>query len=811
MEVVLTMLLQDLRYSLRRLVRTPGFTLTAILTLALGIGANTAIFSAVNALLLRPYPFPKLDRLMLLREADPNHPGEDRAAPADYVDIRTQGRAFSDIAAFRFGDFNLGNESGTGAVEGYLVTTNLFQMIGARPLLGRSLSSDDDEEGRNLVAVISHNTWRERFASDPSVVGKTVRLNGRNTNIVGVMPAGFHYPLGAEIWMPLTFTLVDRADRLSRNLSLLAFLKDGVSRKQAEAELQAFSNQFQRQYPTTNIHRTATLLPLREEQYVYTAPMFLMLQAAAGFVLLLACANLLNLLLAQAVGRRREIAVRSALGADRLRLARLFTGETMLLTLLAVSFAVSISFISVTAIRNGMPSGMTKWIAGWSDIHLDARVLSFASGLALVLALAFGIAGTFQASRMDVSAALKESSRSSTGSRAQHRVLSGLVITQVVLALVLLAGAASAIRSVFALSQLYKGFDPNDLLTLEVGLPKQSYSDATKIASFYERALQQTQSVPQVDSAALAANIPASNVDSEGVTFEIQGRNSLRASEAPTGDLQVVSPDFFPTLGINLLQGRPFSEDDGRNAPHVAIVSERLALRSWPNSTPIGQSLKLSVDNGKAVTVVGVVSEVKLNWYDPKPRPTIYLPYLQAPRASLTLVAHIRPGGRSAGPEIRRRLQQLDPEIALNEIRPLTSEISDSLAPIRIIGWLMLVFGAVALGLSTIGIYGMLSHRVAQRTHEFGVRIALGATSDNLFRQVLGEALTLAGIGLALGLPVAYGLNLLAASQLFGLNGLSWPMLATFTAGILLVALLAALVPARRAMRSDPILALRFE
>jgi len=407
---------------------------------------------------------------------------------------------------------------------------------------------------------------------------------------------------------------------------------------------------------------------------------------------------------------------------------------------------------------------------------------------------------------MDVSAALKESSRSSTGSRAQHRVLSGLVITQVVLALVLLAGAASAIRSVFALSQLYKGFDPNDLLTLEVGLPKQSYSDATKIASFYERALQQTQSVPQVDSAALAANIPASNVDSEGVTFEIQGRNSLRASEAPTSDLQVVSPDFFPTLGINLLQGRPFSEDDGRNAPHVAIVSERLAC-SWPNSTPIGQSLKLSVDNGKAVTVVGVVSEVKLNWYDPKPRPTIYLPYLQAPRASLTLVAHIRPGGRSAGPEIRRRLQQLDPEIALNEIRPLTSEISDSLAPIRIIGWLMLVFGAVALGLSTIGIYGMLSHRVAQRTHEFGVRIALGATSDNLFRQVLGEALTLAGIGLALGLPVAYGLNLLAASQLFGLNGLSWPMLATFTAGILLVAL----VPARRAMRSDPILALRFE
>jgi putative ABC transport system permease protein len=347
-----------------------------------------------------------------------------------------------------------------------------------------------------------------------------------------------------------------------------------------------------------------TVLPLREEQYIYTAPMFLMLQAAAGFVLLLACANLLNLLLAQAVSRRREIAVRTALGADRLRLARLFTGETMLLALLAVSFAVSISFISVTAIRNGMPSGMTKWIAGWSDIHLDGRVLSFASVLALILAVGFGLAGTFHASRMDVSAALKESSRGSTGSLAQHRVLSGLVVTQVVLAIVLLAGAASAIRSVFALSQLYKGFDPDDPLTLEVGLPKQSYSDATKIVSFYERALQQVRSVPQVDSAALASNLPASNVDSEGVTFEIQGLNSSRASEEPTGDLQVVSPDFFPTLRINLLKGRPFSEDDGRNSSHVAIVSERLAVRSWPNSTPIGQSLKLSVDSGNAVTVL---------------------------------------------------------------------------------------------------------------------------------------------------------------------------------------------------------------
>lgn len=805
------MLLQDLCYSLRRLARAPGFTLTAILTLALGIGANTAIFSTVNALLLRPYPFPRLDRLMLLREADPSQPGDDHTAPADYFDLRIQAQAFSDIAAFRFAAFNLGDESGRGAVEGYRVTPNLFQMIGAQPLLGRNLARDDAAEGRNLVALISHNTWRERFASDPSIVGKTVRLNGRNTYIVGVMPAGFHYPLGAEIWTPLTFTPAEKSDRSSRNLSLLASLKEGVSRTHAEAELQALSNQFQRQYPASNAHRNATLLPLREEQYTYTAPMFLMLQAAAGFVLLLACANLLNLLLAQAVSRRHEIAVRSSLGATRLQLARLFAGETLLLTVFAVCLAVSVSFASIIAIRNGMPSGMTKWIAGWSDIHLDANVLSFATALGLVLALVFAIAGTLHSSRMEVGAALKENSRTSSGSRAQNRVLSGLVITQVIFAVVLLAGAASAIRSVFALSQLYKGFDPDHLLTLQMALPKQTYTDAARIASFYERALQQTQSSPQVSSAAFAANIPASNVDSEAVTFEIRGRESLRGGEAPGADLQVVSPDFFSTLRMGLKQGRTFSENDGRNSPRVAVVSESLATRSWPNSTPIGQSLKMSSNNADPVTVVGVVSDLKLNWYDPKPHPTIYLPYLQAPRASLTLLARMKPGAGGAAPEIRRQLQQLDPEIALNEIQPLTSEIADSLAPIRIIGWLMFVFGAVALGLSTIGIYGMLSHRVARRTHEFGVRIALGATANDLFRHVVGEALTLAGIGLGLGLPLAYGLNLVAASQLFGLNGLHWSMLAVFTVGIVLVAMLAALVPARRAKRSDPILALRYE
>ena len=805
----MSMLLQELRHSFRRLVRTPGFTLTAILTLALGIGANTSIFSTVSALLLRPYPFPKLDRLMLLREADLNQPGQDTVAAADYLDFRAQVRAFSDIAAFRFGDFNLGTNSGTGSIEGYHVTTNLFHLIGTQPLLGRNLMPDDDQQGRNLVVVISHDTWRERFASDPSAVSKTVQINGHTAEIVGVMPAGFHYPLGAEIWMPLTMTQADRADRSARDFSVLAVLRDGVSRQQAEAELQAVNSQLQHHYPNTNLHRTAALLPLREEQYTYTAPMFLILQAAAGFVLLLASANLLNLMLAQSVIRQREIALRSALGANRLRLARVFTGETVLLALMALSVAVIVSIITTTAIRNDMPPGMTKWIAGWSDIHLDGRVLSFAAALALVLAVVFGIARTFYASQTNISDALKESSRAATGSRKQNRVLSGLVVTQVVFAVVLLAGAASAIRSVFLLSELYYGFDPDNLLTLEISLPK-GYGGPLKVASFYERALQQIKALPDVESAAFATNLPASNVDCPRVTYEIPGRNALRGAQLPSSDLEIISPDFFSALRLNLLEGRPFTSSDRRDSPLVAILSKSLAINTWPNSTPIGQTLKLN--NGRdVVTVVGVVSDLKLNWYDPRTRPTIYLPYQQTEPNSLTLAARIRPRGPSAANEIRRQLQELDPEIALNEIRPLTLEISDALAPIRIIGWLMLVFGAVALLLSTIGIYGMFSHRVARRTHEFGVRVALGATSGDLFRQILTESLTLACAGLALGLPAAYGLNLFAASQMFGLNGLNWSMLAAFSVGILLIAVLSALVPARRAMRSDPIRALRYE
>jgi putative ABC transport system permease protein len=803
--------LSTVGYAFRRLRRSPGFAVTAILTLALGIGANTAIFSTVNTLLLRPYPFPTLNRLVLIREASPNEPGEDRVAPADFLDWQSQSKACDQFAAFRFGAFNLSAEEGqTAAVEGYHVSPSLFQMIGAQPLLGRTFSADEGQQGKDMVAVISHTTWRQRFGSAADVVGKTVVLNGHNTTIVGVMPAGFHYPLGAEIWMPLTLSASDRVDRSSRKIFVLASLRGYSSLNAAESELQAIARQLARQYPATNTTRTVSLLRLREEQYSYTAPMFLLLQAAAGFLLLLACANLLNLMFAQAVTRRREIALRGALGADHFDLARLFTIESLMLALLALGIAVSVSIAAVTAIRNGMPYGMTKWIAGWSDIRVDTPVLWFAAGIALALALLFAIGSTSLGSKVNLNQALKEGSGTSTGDRRLHRALAGLVVVQVVLSVVLLAGAGSAIRSFFRLENLYRGFNPDKLLVLEISLPKQSYSESSKIIGFYENAVRQTSAISGVESASLAANLPASNVESERVRFQITGRAPLRLEEMPSADLQVVSADFAHALQIPMLRGRFISDSDGPDSPRAVVISQTMAQRFWPQGDPIGHSVKLE-GNTVPATIVGVASDVKLNWFDPQVRSAVYVSYMQRPRNSLRLVVRSISNEATLPTAIRRQVQQIDSSVVLNEVHPMTREIADSLAPIRIIGWLMLVFGGVALSLSTLGIYAVLSHRVARRTREFGLRMAMGATSDDLLKLILRESLRLAAIGLSIGMPLAVAVNLFGASQLFGLNGLNAPMLLAFAAGILIVSGAAGYFPARRAMQCDPAEALHYE
>ena len=803
--------LSDVGCAFRRLRRSPGFAITAILTLALGIGANTAIFSTVNTLLLRPYSFPDLNRLVLLRESSTKQPGEQRVCAADFLDWQRQSKSFEQFAAFRFDAFNMSaEEESVAAVEGYIVTPNLLQMIGAQPVLGRTFLPEDGEEGKNLVAILSHTTWAERFGSAPDIVGKTVVINGRNTTIIGVMAAGFHYPLGAEIWMPLTLTPNDTVDRSTRNLYVLGRLRDGASISAADSELRALNSRLQNEYPPTNSGRDVSLLRLREEQYSYTAPMFLVLQAAALFVLLLACANLLNLIFAQAVTRRREIAVRAALGARKTDLARLFSGEGLLLSFFALAIAVSVSIAAVTVIRNGMPYGMTKWIAGWSDIRVDARVLWSASALAFMLAILMAVGLTVSGSKVNLNEALKESSGATTGDRRLHRTLAGLVVVQVVLSVVLLAGAGSAIRSFFQLENLYRGFNPEDLLVLEISLPRKAYAEPAKIRAFYESVLRVARVVPGVKSASLAANLPASNVDSERVRFEISGRTSLRPEEMPSADLQTASADFLRGLQIPLRQGRFISESDGPQSQRVIAITESMAQKFWPGGNAIGQNLKLDPDMSSA-KIIGVVGDVKLNWFDPQARPTIYVPYTQRPKSSMRLLVRQTSAQSPLGNSIRQEVQRVDPSVVINDVHPFTREIADSLAPIRIVGWLMLVFGGVALGLSTIGIYAVLSHRVARRTREFGLRMAMGATSEDLLYLVLRESLKLASMGLLIGLPLAIAINVLAASQLFELNGLNAPMLIAFATAVLGVSLAAGYFPARRAMQGDPSEALHYE
>ncbi len=802
---------QDLKYAARTLGKKPGFAAVAVLTLALGLGANTAIFSVVNALLLRPYPFPGLDRLVLLRPTDHGRAADDfRIAPADFLDLKSETQSYEQMSAFRYGDYSLTGAGLPESVAAAAVMPNFFDVIGVQPALGRGFAAEEDQPGRDRVAVLSHGYWQRRFAGDPSLIGKTLQLNGRSCTVVGIMPPRYAYPLAVELWLPLALSTEEKTERSAQSLHGIGRLRAGVSLKQASAELGAFAARLAERYPKTDAGRGLDLLRLREEQYRFTAPLFLMLQLAAIFVLLLACANLANLLFARVIARQKEIAIRTSLGANRRQMAQLFLIETLLLSLGAGGLAVAVSSWTVDLIRTSLNSGYTKYVAGWNDIRVDNAVLLFTLLLAVLVGVVFGIATATQSSQIHLNETLKEGSG---GPLFGHsRLRSALVSVQVVLAMVLLVGAGLMIKGFVHLVGVYQGLDPVGVLRLEISLPKQKYAEDVQVTAFYEQTLRSVSALPGVQSAAVAVNTPASNVDNDRAPFQIEGHPARSASEMPVADLQVISADFFRTLRIPLRAGRAFSEQDRNGTLRVAIISQSMARRFWPGKDPLDQRVKLGAANSDSpwLTIVGVVGDVKQNWWDPQPKPTVYRPYLQAPERTMAFLVRSSGDMASAETAVREEVHRLDPELAPNEINTMEKEIADALGPIRIIGILMMVFGSVALALSAVGVYGVLAQAVAQRTREFGIRLALGANSGDLLRLVLRQALMLAGVGLAAGLPIAFALSRAMEAFLFGVVALNLGVLAGFML-LLAVALAAGYFPARRAMRVDPLVALRHE
>lgn len=807
-------LLADVRYGFRALRKSPGFTAISVLTLALGIGANTAIFSMVNALLLHPYNFRDLDRLVRVWEDRGIDEGYDARymAAGDAEDLSANSQVFEKFTTYRMQSFSMGMGSEMQPVLGGKVSAEFFDVFGVRPANGRVFTVAESQPGLDQAAIVSYGFWQRRFGGDPAMLNKTISLNGRVYTVVGIMPRDFDYPVPVELWVPLALSPEEKRDRTQLTESALAKLKSGVSLAAARAAMAGLSHRMEQEYPKTNSGRIATVLQLRKELYLFTLPLFLLLQIAAGFVLLLACANLANLVFARMIGRQREIALRAALGASRGRLGQLFLSETLLFSFVAGIVAVAASFASVRALRTSIPAGWTKWVPGWDGIRVDGNVLAFAVLIALGVGVILGLATMLHASRMEPNKTLKETG-TGTVTPEKRRVRGALVVTQVMFALVLLVCAGLTIQGFVRLASVYQGFEPASILRIEISLPEKPYADKVKAENFYKELLRGSSSLGGVQHAALVTNPPASNVDNDTSYFMIEGQPALKTGEMPSADLQIASPGFFDALKIPLVAGRILLDADNADAAPVAMISEGMASRFWPRGDALGHRIRLGTQESTEewLTIVGVVGDVRQNWWNPASRPVIYRPFAQSPQRSMTMLVRTASDPMGYVAAVRDVARREDPGIALRGVNTLEEEIADSIAIVRIMGILMGVFGVVALALSSIGVYGVLSESVAQRTHEIGIRLALGANPKDLRRMILGQALKLTGIGLGIALPIAWAISRAMASLIFGVVSVDFTILAGFSVLLLVVALAAGYVPARRATAVDPMISLRYE
>jgi putative ABC transport system permease protein len=806
-------MLRDICYSLRALAKSPGFTLVVVVSLAIGIGASSAVFSVVNSLLLRPYNFQSLDRLVLIKEASPGRdPDDARFAPADFYDLLGETKAFESLATFRFHGFELTGTGEPETVEGFVVSPNFFNVIGVGPAQGRAFDPDQDQPGKDRSVVLRYGYWRQQFGGDPGIVGQAITLDGNTFTVTGIMPDGFDYPLGGDFWVPLALTQAEKADRATPLLGVVGRLNNGVSIAQGTASVQQVAARLQAAYPKTDEQEAMRLQRVGEEQYQYTAPLFLTLQGAALFVLLLAVANVTNLLLARTIGRRREVAIRRALGASRMSIARLFVSETAALSCVSAIAALALAYWSAHLIRVGIPRNISKWVAGWNDIKVDTNVLGFALLLAALVSVLFGTAAAFHAWKFDLNKALKETSTGSGSSAGRRRLRRALVVAEVALSFVLLVAAGLMIKGFFSKMTAFQGFQPANVLVLNLDLPKNRYKD-TDVRGFFERVTSAISGLPGIESAAAARNIPASNIDNQQAQFTIEGKAWTSESERPRVELQTVSENFFTTLHIAILEGRSLTRLDGDQTQRVAVISHTLARRYWPTEDALGSRIKLGTADSASpwLTIVGVCGDLKQNWWDAATRPIVYVPFAQDPERSMYVIIRTEHGPMQIAPGVREAIQGLDPGLPVQQLQTLEKQVTDSVALLKIIGILMTVFGAMALVLSATGVFSVLAYGVAERTHEFGLRAALGAGPSDILGIVQRETLKLAIGGIALGVPAAFALGSLISGLVIGVGSLDGLTFVGLTLILILVSVLAGYLPARRAAHVDPMVSLRNE
>jgi putative ABC transport system permease protein len=809
-------LFKDLGYGIRSLVKHPGFTAIAIITLALGIGANTAMFSVVNAVLLRPLPYADPARLVTIWEESPQRGLYQ--LPVSLANLRDwveQNHTFDQISAYTFTNLNLTGAGEPARLLTVRTSANLFPLVGATPLLGRAFLPEEDREGANRVVILGHHLWQSRFGSDPGIIGKSLTLNNESHTVVGVMSGKFQFPVGfgymgkvlndpVDFYVPLAASSRE-TQRGNYSFFAIGRLKPGATIDQAQAEMTTIERRLEQQYPDGNTGIGISLVPTQEQTVKEIRPALLVLLGAVGFLLLIACANIANLLLARATSRKKEFAIRAALGASRLRVLRLLLTESLLLSLVGGGLGLLLAVWGTGALMALTPDNIPRF----NEVGVDARVFVFTLAVSLVTGIIFGLIPGINAGKPDLNEALKEGSRGSMGSAAGKRTRSALVVVEVALSLVLLVGAGLMIKSFFRLQQTNLGFNPENVLTVRLTLPASKYPEDRQQTAFFKDALDRLQSLTGVQSAGATTSLPLT-LTLSGSDFRIEGRPEPEAGKEMIINTSSVSPGYFRTLGAPLIKGRDFSDRDKSDAPQTAIINDDLARIYFPNEDPLGRRITFD-DGGSWISIIGVVGDMKQLGQDVSSKPEVYFPYFQVASPSMSIVVRTAANPASLTAAVKSQIQMSDRDLPIAETKTMQQLLTDSNSGRRFNLILLTGFALVALMLAMVGIYGTMSYTVAQRTHEIGIRVAVGAQARDVFRMVIGQGMILAIIGVAFGLAGAFALTRLMASMLFGVeptDPATFIIIAVLLAG---VALVACYIPGRRAMKVDPLVALRYE
>ncbi len=804
-------LLQDLRYGLRSLLKKPGFALIAIVTLALGIGASTAIFTVVDAALLRGLPYKSPEQLYHLWEKRPQQEFSQREfSYPDYQDYQQNG-VFEGIAAYTGGG---GIMSGRGEPERIFspsATANFFSLLGVEAVIGRTFQPGEDKPGSPRVAVLTHGMWQRRFGGDAGILGQSLTINGESYTVIGVLPASFQFALRrADLWVPYQPNEAQLTRRFMHGTNVIGRLKPGVSIAQAQTELDVIAKRIEQEHNQSHAGTGIRLVPLQEQFVGNVKPILLILLAAVGFVLLIACANVASLLLTRSLSRQKEVAIRSALGASRWRVVRQLLTESVLLSLAGGAAGLLIAYWGVDALVAALPDNQINSLPFLKSLQIDARILGFSFGLSLLTGIVFGLAPALQSSRLDLNEVLKEGGRSSFGG-ARQRLRSALVMTEIALAVVLLVGAGLMMKSLLRLLQTNVGFNADNVLTMTIALPPSKYTEANRQMSFHEQLKERIQALPGVRGTGTVNILPLQGGNT--TRFLVEGDPVPPPGQETEANFRIVDESYFQTLGIPLMAGRMFDERDKADAPGVVIIGKTVADRIFAGRDPVGRRINYASIQGPPDLIVGVVGDVKIAGLDEAIRPVLYYPFRQSPSMFTNLVVRTSADPAALAGAIRNETRNLEPDVALFGVREMNELITDSPAAFmrRFPALLIGIFAGVALLLASIGIYGVVSYSVSQQTHYIGVRMALGAQTSDILKMVLKQGLGVSLVGIAVGVVGALGLMRLLRSLLYEVQTNDQGTFAIVVGTLFVVALLASYVPARRATKVDPLVALRYE